>query len=55
VQYADDSVLLVKEGSVVQGIVNTVTVIGKCFEIEMDMEKLMYNESKSNQLQHRTW
>jgi len=40
-QYADDFVLLVKEGSVVQGIINTVTEIGRWFEIEMDMEKVM--------------
>ena len=30
-QYADDFVLLVKEGSVVQGIINTVTEIGRFF------------------------
>jgi hypothetical protein len=41
VKYEDDIVLLVKEGSVVQGIINTVTEIGKCFVIEMDMEKVM--------------
>ena len=54
-QYADDFVLLVKEGSVVQGIINTITEIGRCFAIEMDVEKVMQNESKSNQPQHRTW
>jgi len=37
VQYADDFVLLLKEGSVVQGIVNTITEIGRSFEIEMKM------------------
>ena len=36
-QYADDFVLLLKEGSGIQGIVNTVTEIGRCFEIEMKM------------------
>ena len=36
-QYADDFVLLLKEGSVVQGIVNTITEIGRSFEIEMKM------------------
>jgi hypothetical protein len=41
VQYADDFVLLVKEGSVLQGIVNRRTEIGRWFEIEMDMEKVM--------------
>jgi hypothetical protein len=41
VQYADDFVLLVKEESVVQGIINTITVIVRWFEIEINMEKVM--------------
>jgi hypothetical protein len=41
VKNEDDFVLLVKEGSGVQDIVNTITEIGKCFKIEMDMEKIM--------------
>jgi hypothetical protein len=37
-QYADEFVLLVEEESVVQGIINTINEIGKCFEIEMNTE-----------------
>ena len=38
-KYADDFVLLVKEESVLQGIFNTVTVIERCYGIEMNMER----------------
>jgi hypothetical protein len=41
VKYEDDFVQLVKEGSVVQGVINTITEIGRSFAIEMDMEKVM--------------
>jgi len=37
-KYADEFVLLVKEESVLQGIVNTITEIGRCFAIEMNMD-----------------
>jgi hypothetical protein len=33
-QYADDFVLLVREESVLQGIVNTITEIGRCMELK---------------------
>jgi hypothetical protein len=36
-KYADSFVLLVKEGSVLQGIINTNTEIGKWFGIEINM------------------
>jgi len=32
---------------VLQGIVNTITEIGRCFAIEMKMEKIMKYEYKS--------
>ena len=41
VQYADYFVLLVKGGSVVQGIINTITEIGRCFVIEMNIKIVM--------------
>jgi hypothetical protein len=43
VQYADDLVLLVKEISVLLGIVctNTKTEIERCFETEMSMGKIL--------------
>jgi len=39
---------------VLQGIVNTITEIEKCFAIEMSMEKTKVNESKIKQPNHST-
>jgi len=38
VKYADHFVLLLKEESVLQGIVNTITGIGRYYGIKMNME-----------------
>jgi len=48
VKYADDFVLLVKEELVLQGIINTITEIGRYYGIEMNMEKLRQKETKIN-------
>jgi len=39
----------VREESLLQDIVNTITEIGRCFAIEKNMEKVKKYKSKSNQ------
>jgi len=39
VKYADDLVLLAKEGTVLQDMIDKLTEIGRCYGMEMNMEK----------------
>jgi hypothetical protein len=39
VKYADDLVLLAKEEMVLQGMADSVTEIGRCYGMEMNVEK----------------
>jgi len=39
VKYADRLALLVKEEAVLQGMIDTLIEIGRCYGIEMNMEK----------------
>jgi hypothetical protein len=39
VKYADDLVLLAKEGKVLQDMIDTLIEIGKCYGMEINMEK----------------
>ena len=40
-KYADDIVLLVKEQTVLQGMIGRLTEIWRCYGIEMNVEKAM--------------
>jgi hypothetical protein len=48
VKYANDFVLRVKEGSVLQEIFNTITEVERWFEIEMNMENVGKMSPKEN-------
>jgi argonaute-like protein implicated in RNA metabolism and viral defense len=39
VKYADDLVLLAKEGKVLQDIIDKLIEIGRCYGMEMNVEK----------------
>ena len=39
VKYADDIVLMAKEETVLQGMIDKVTEIGRCYGMEMNVEK----------------
>jgi hypothetical protein len=39
VKYADDLVLMAKEENVLQGMINKLTEIGRCYGMEMNVEK----------------
>jgi hypothetical protein len=39
VKYADDLVLMAKEEMVLQGMIDKLIVIGRCFGMEMNVEK----------------
>ena len=39
VKYADDLVLMAKEETVLQGMIDKLTEIGRCYGIEMNVEK----------------
>jgi hypothetical protein len=39
VKYANDLVLLAKEEKVLQDMINKLTVIGRCYGMEMNVEK----------------
>jgi hypothetical protein len=39
VKYADDLVLMAKEETVLQGTIDKLTEIGRCYGMQMDMEK----------------
>ena len=44
VKYADDLVLMAKEETVLQGMLDKVTEIGRCYGMEMNVEKTKNNE-----------
>jgi hypothetical protein len=39
VEYADDLVLMTKEGNVLQDMIDTLIEIGRCYGMEMNVEK----------------
>ena len=39
VKYADDLVLTAKEETVLQGMIDKLTEIGRCYDMEMNVEK----------------
>jgi hypothetical protein len=41
VKYADDLVLLAKEEAVLQGMIDRLTEIRRCYRVEMNVEKRM--------------
>ena len=45
VKYADDLVLMAKEERVLQGTIEKVIEIGRCYDMEMNVEKNKSNES----------
>jgi hypothetical protein len=42
VKYADDLVLLAKDEMVLQGTINSLTEVGRCYGMEINVEKLRY-------------
>jgi hypothetical protein len=44
VKYADDLVLLAKEQTVLQGMTDRITELGRCYGMEMNVEKNYGNE-----------
>jgi len=44
-KYADDLVLMVKEETVLQGMIDKLTETGRCYGIEMNVEKNKSNEN----------
>jgi hypothetical protein len=40
VKYADDLVILAREGNVLQGMIDGLSEIGRCYGMEMNMGKL---------------
>jgi len=55
VGYSDEFVLLVREESVIQGIINTITEIGWCYGIEMNMEKSKLKRASNQTFQQKIW
>ena len=45
VKYADDLVLMAKEETVLQGLINKLIEIGRCYGMEMNVEKNKSNEN----------
>jgi len=45
VKYADDLVLIAKEGTVLQGMIDKLNEIGRCYGMEMNVEKNQINEN----------
>jgi hypothetical protein len=45
VKYADDLVLLAKEDMVLQGMIDKLIEIGRCYGMEMNVEKNKRNEN----------
>jgi hypothetical protein len=45
VKYADDLVLLAKEEKVLQAMINKLIEIGRCYAVEMNVEKNKSNEN----------
>jgi hypothetical protein len=45
VKYADDLVLISKKETVVQGMIDKLIEIGRCYGIEMNVEKKKSNEN----------
>jgi hypothetical protein len=45
VKYADDLVLMAKEETVLQGMINKLIEIGRCYGMEMNVEKNKSNEN----------
>jgi hypothetical protein len=48
VKYADDLVLVAKEEKVLQGMMDRLIEIGRCSEMEMNVEKLGDENTKAN-------
>ena len=44
-KYADDLVLLAKEETALESMTDRLTEIGKCYGMEMNVEKSQYNEN----------
>ena len=44
-KYADDLVLMGKEETVLQGMIDKLTEIGRCYGMEMNVEKNKSNEN----------
>ena len=44
-KYADDLVLMAKEETVLQGMIDKLTEIGRCYGMEMNVEKNKSNEN----------
>jgi len=42
VKYAEDLVLLVKEGAILQGMIDTLVEIWRCYGMEMNEEKVNF-------------
>jgi hypothetical protein len=53
VKYADDLVLLAKEETVLQGIIDRLIETGRCYEMEMNVEKTKVMRYQGNQSQYR--
>ena len=45
VKYADDLVLMAKEETVLQGMIDKLTEIGRCYGMEINVEKNKTNEN----------
>ena len=45
VKYADDLELMAKEETVLQGMIDKLTEIGRCYGMEMNVEKTKSNEN----------
>jgi hypothetical protein len=46
VKYADDLILMAKEGTVLQGMIDKLIVIGSCYGMGMNVEKTIKSHSK---------
>jgi len=54
VKYADDLVLLAKEGKLIQDMADKLIEIGRCYGMEMNVEKkLNYREFPDNHFQQK--
>ena len=55
VKYADDLVLLAKEEKVLQDMIDKLTEIGRCYGMEMNVEKNKSNENFKTTIPHNNY
>ena len=55
VKYTDNLVPLAKAGAVLQGMIERPVDIGRCYGMEMNVEKLRWWESQGNHPHYKLW